>query len=82
VTRIAWGQPNSREAVGRRTFWQQGPIPSFLAINRRHSVLSLPALLKLTACSGSGVCVQGDDVDILIITKEGIKLDKLELKRD
>jgi hypothetical protein len=27
-------------------------------------------------------CVQGDDVDILIITKEGIKLDKLELKRD
>ena len=26
--------------------------------------------------------LQGDDVEILIITKDGVKTDKLELKRD
>ena len=28
------------------------------------------------------LAVQGDDVDILIITRDGVKLDTLQLKRD
>ena len=41
-----------------------------------------PPYLTVLRPTGPPACLQGDDVDILIITKEGIKLDKLELKRD
>ena len=39
-------------------------------------------LLLLSGCGAACVALQGDDVEILIITKDGIKVDRLELKKD
>jgi len=34
------------------------------------------------AAAHISLCLQGDDVEILVITKEGVRTDRLELKRD